>query len=71
VKHVRDIRTKYFSWDDFKRIFRKKYLSNRYCDSKANVYELKMGLMIDEEYTTKLMEFLWYVPYLKDDKPKF
>jgi len=29
-----------------------------------------MGSMIDEEYITKFMELLRYVPYLKDEKAK-
>ena len=43
----------------------------RYYDSKAKeFYELKMGSMTDEEYTTKFLELLRYVPYLKDEKAK-
>jgi len=30
-----------------------------------------MGSMIDEEYMTKFLELLRYVPYLKDEKTKF
>ena len=30
-----------------------------------------MGSMTEEEYTTKLLELLRYVPYLKDEKAKF
>jgi len=71
VKRVRDIRRNYFSWRDFKRLFRKKYLSERYYDSKAKeLYELKMGSMIDEEYTTKFLELLRYAPYLTYEKDK-
>ena len=29
-----------------------------------------MGSMIDEEYTTKFLELLRYVPYLSDEKAK-
>jgi len=29
-----------------------------------------MGEMSDEEYTTKFMELLRYVPYLKDEKER-
>lgn len=72
VKWVRDIMTKELSWHEFKRLCRKKYLSERYYDSKAkDFYELKMGLMTYEEYTTKFLELLRYVPYLKDEKAKF
>lgn len=72
MKHVRGIKAKKLSWHEFKRIFRKKYLSKRYYDSKDNdFYKLKMGSMTDEEYMTKFLEFLRYVHYLKDEKTKF
>lgn len=29
-----------------------------------------MGLMIDEEYMTKFLKLLRYVPYLKDEKAR-
>jgi len=60
------------SWNEFKNIFLKKYLSERYYDSKAKeFYELKMGLMIDEEYMTKFLELFRYLLYLNDEKDKF
>ena len=46
VKQVRDIRTEELSWHEFKRLFRKKYFSERYYDRKSKeFYELKMGSM--------------------------
>ena len=46
-------------------------MSERYYDSKAkDLYEFKMGLMIDEEYTTKFLELLRYLLYIKDEKAK-
>jgi len=72
VKSVRDIRTKDLSWYEFKRHFRKKYLLERYYDKKAKeFYELKMGLMKEEEYMTKFLVLLRYVPYIKDEKENF
>lgn len=72
MKHVRDIRTKDLSWHEFKRLFRKKYLSERYYDNKGKeLYELKMGSMKNEEYTTNFLELLRHIPYLKDEKAKF
>ena len=59
------------SWHEFKRLFRKKYASERYYDGKAKeLYEMNMGSMTHEEYMTKFMELLRYVPYLKDEKTK-
>eukprot|EP00253_Pinus_taeda_P005050 PITA_05050 len=61
VKRVRDIRTDDLSWQEFKRLFRKKYLSERYYGSKAKeFYDRKMGSMTDEEYMTKFLELLRY-----------
>jgi len=57
---------------EFKRLFRKKYLSERYYDSKAKeFYELKMGSMVGEEYMNKFLGLLRHVLYLKGEKDKF
>jgi len=32
------------------------------------LYELKMGSVTDEEYTSRFLELLRYVPYLKEEK---
>eukprot|EP00253_Pinus_taeda_P030517 PITA_30517 len=59
VKRVRDIMVEVLSWHEFKRLFRKKYLSKRYYDGKAKeLYELKMGSMKYEEYISKFLELL-------------
>jgi len=71
VKRVIDTKTEDLNWNEFKRPLRKKYLSERYCDTKAKeFYELKMGSITAEEYTTKFLELLRYVLYLKDEKAK-
>lgn len=36
VKLVKDIRIEELNWHEFKRLFQKKYLSERYYDNKAN-----------------------------------
>eukprot|EP00253_Pinus_taeda_P009443 PITA_09443 len=65
------LRTDDLSWNEFKRIFRKKYLSERYYDDKAKeFYELNMGSMTEKEYVTKFMELLGYASYLIDEKAK-
>lgn len=72
LKCVRGIRIKELSWQEFKRLFRKTYFLERYYDGKAKeLYELMMGSMTDDKYMTKFLEFLRYVPYLKDEKTKF
>ena len=71
VNNVKGIQEEDFIWDDFQRIFKKKYLSNRYyVDKGKEFYELQMGSMTDDEYTSRLLELLRYVPYLKEEKAK-
>lgn len=71
VKNVRGYKEEELIWDEFERLFRKKYLSQRYYDGKAKYfYELKMGSMTNEQYITKFMDLLRYVHYLKDEKEK-
>lgn len=71
AKPVRGTREEELSWNEFKRLFRKNYLSNIYYDRKAKeLYDLKMGSMTNEEYMTKFLELLRYVPYLKNEKKK-
>jgi len=58
-------------WDDFERFFKNKYFSERYYDDKAKeFYGLQMSSMTDDEYTSRFLELLRYVPYLKDEKYK-
>ena len=55
----------------FEIFFKKKYLSKRYYDDRAkDFYELKVGSMTDDEYTSRFLKLLRYVPYLKDEKAK-
>ena len=71
MKRVRDIRIEELSSHEFKRLFRKKYLSEKYYDSKSKeFYELKIESMKYEEYTTKFLKLLRYVPYIKVEKTK-
>lgn len=71
MKCVKGIRVEELSWHDFKRLFRNKYLPKIYYEGKfKEFYELKIGSMTDEEYMTKFLELLRYVPYLKDEKTK-
>jgi len=56
------------TWEEFERLFRRKYMSERYYHGMAKeFYELKMGSMKDGEYTTKFLQ-LRYMPCLKDVK---
>jgi len=35
---------------------------------EKEIYELKMCFMTDEEYTSRFIELLKYVPYLQEEK---
>jgi len=42
-----------------------------YYDYRAKeFYELRMGSMTDDEYISRFLELLRYVPYLRDEKSK-
>lgn len=69
MKNVKGIQEEELIWDYFERLFKKKYLSERYYDDIAKeFYELQMGSMRDDEYTSRFLELLRYVTYLKDEK---
>ena len=56
---------------EFEKLFRKKYLSERYYDDREKEFhEVNMCSMPDEEYTRKFLELLRYVPYLNEEKAK-
>lgn len=63
VKNVRGIHEEELTWNEFERLFKNKYISERYFyDREKELYELNMGLMTDEDYTCKFLELLRYVP---------
>ena len=67
----RGIQEEELTWREFERIFGKNYLSKRYCDdSEKEFYELMMGSMTDEEYTSMFLKLLRYMPYRKEEKDK-
>ena len=71
MKHVKGIKREELRLHEFKRLFQKKYLFERYYDGNAKeLYELKMGSMTDDVYTNILLELVRYVPYLKEEKAK-
>jgi len=71
VKNVKGICEDDLTWHEFDRLFKKKYLLERYFDDKAKeFYELQMDSMIEDEYTSRFLELLRYVPYLKEENSK-
>jgi len=71
VKNVIGIHEEDLTWSDFECLFKKKYVLERYFDDmEKQFYELKMGFMIDDEYTSMFLELLRYLVYLKEEKAK-
>ena len=63
MKKIRDIYEEELTWSEMERLFWKKYLSERYYEYKENeFYVLKMDSMTNDEYTSKFLELLRYVP---------
>lgn len=68
VLNVRGNHEEDLNWSEFEILFRKKYKSDRYYDDREKeFYELKMGSMTDEEYISKILELLRYVPYMEEE----
>ena len=68
---VKKINERKIVWKQFKKYFTHKYLSDRYYDDKIKeLHELKLGQLTMEKYGNKLLEFLRYVRYIRDDKVK-
>jgi hypothetical protein len=65
------IREKDITWREFKRYFKKKYLTKRYYDrKKKEFFELKLGNMTIDEYERRFLELLKYVSFIKDESVK-
>ena len=71
VKNLICIHEEDLNWSEFTWLFKNMYLSMRYFDDRPKeFYELKMGSMTDDEYTSRFLELLRYVPYLMEEKAK-
>jgi hypothetical protein len=68
VQHVRE---KDITWKEFKRYFKRKYLTKRFYDRKMKeFFELKLGSITIDEYEQRFLELLKYVPFIKDEAAK-
>lgn len=71
LKNVRAIHEEDLAWNEFEQLVKRKYLLEIYFyDREKEFYELRVGSMTDDEYTSKFFELLSYVPYLKEEKAK-
>ena len=65
---VQHIREKNVTLKEFKRNFEKQYLTKRYYDKKMkDLFELKLGSMIIDEYERGFLQLLKYVSFIDDE----
>ncbi|MCZ2221966.1 retrotransposon gag domain-containing protein, partial [Corynebacterium pilbarense] len=71
LKLAKGLKEKELEWSDFKKCFKKQYLSESYYERNTNeFYELLLGQMIMEDLINKFPELLRFVPYIQEDKVK-
>ena len=65
---VQCLREKNVTWKEFRKHFEKKYLAKRYYDKKmTEFFQIKLGIMMIDEYERIFLELLKYVPFIKNE----
>jgi hypothetical protein len=65
LKLAKGLKEKWMEWSDFKKYFKKQYLSEIYYERKTKeFYELRLGQMTMEDLINKFLELLRFVPYI-------
>jgi hypothetical protein len=65
------VKEKCMEWLDFKKYFKKHYLSESNYERKTNeFYELRLGQMTVDDMIHIFLELLRFVPYIREDKVK-
>jgi len=71
LKRMKWIKERGVTWSNFKKYFKKQYLSEQYYEGKAKeFYELKLGNLSMKDLCSKFLSLLRYVPYIAEEKPK-
>ena len=71
LKISHGLKEKNLEWAEFKRLFKKQYLSESYYERKTKeFYELRLGQMTMEDLINKFLDLLRFVPYIKEEKVK-
>jgi hypothetical protein len=66
---MKTIRSSELKWKVFKKYFKQKYLVERYYEEKSKKFDdLALGKMTIEDYVTKFVNLMRYVPYLMEGK---
>jgi hypothetical protein len=69
IKEIKGLKEKKMTWKKNEKHFQKEYLLEKYHDEKIKEFhEHKLGQLTMDSYDKIFMEFLSYVPYLKDEK---
>jgi hypothetical protein len=71
LKLAKGLKEKQLEWSDFKKYFKKQYLSERYYErNMKEFYELQLRQMTMEDLINKFMELLRFILYIWEDKVK-
>ena len=65
LKLDKGLKEKQFEWSDFKKYFKKQYLSESYYERKTiEFYTIRLGEMMMEDLINKFLELLRSAPYI-------
>ena len=71
LKISHGLKEKNLEWSEFKKLFKKQYLSERFYERNSKeIYELKLGHMTMEDLINKFLYLLRFMSYIKDEKVK-
>jgi hypothetical protein len=71
LKLAKGLKEKRLEWSDFKKYFKKQYLSESYYERKMKeFYELQLGQMMMDDLINKFLELLRFIPYIQEHKVK-
>ena len=71
VKIVKGVTEQTITWDNFKKYFKERYLTERFYDEKAREFhDLRLGQQTMDEFITRFTSLLRYVPYIREEKEK-
>jgi hypothetical protein len=69
LKLAKGLKEKRMEWLEFKKYFKKQYLSKNYYERKTKeFYELRLGKMAMDDLINKFLDLLRFVTYIKEDK---
>ena len=69
LKHTKKDELREISWENFRKNFQEKYMSERFFDHKVKEFhELRMGSMTMAAFINIFLDLLHYVPYIKEEK---